>query len=303
MSMIDRHLLRYFIAVVDRGNFSAAARHCKVAQPTLSVGIARLEEEIGHRLFERTNRRVVLTPAGARLTAPARRAENAFVDAERAVLDFAPPPTVRIGVMSTLPGAWVGEAIAHAVGSASERVEIVEARAKDLQVLLERDRIDAAIGLRGDGPGRTLWTEDYKLALSASHQLAGRTSLRAEEISSETMFVRRSCEALPAISRHFTGRGIRPFMAARTDNDDRAIAYVKAGLGVTMMPACFATNGVSMVALAGFDVTRTIGVTLGAARGNLIDDCDALRRLMNALSRLAGAAGGACRTLGAGAFA
>ena len=65
--MIERYLLRYFLAVVDQGNFSRAAAHCLVSQPTLSVGIAKLEQAVGAPLFLRSNQRVELTEAGSRL--------------------------------------------------------------------------------------------------------------------------------------------------------------------------------------------------------------------------------------------
>ena len=47
--MIDRYLLRYFLAVIDHGNFSKAAVQCNVSQPTLSVGIAKLERLLNER--------------------------------------------------------------------------------------------------------------------------------------------------------------------------------------------------------------------------------------------------------------
>jgi DNA-binding transcriptional LysR family regulator len=50
--MIDRYLLRYFLAVIDCGSFSKAARQVNVAQPTLSVGIGKLERLLGARLFQ-----------------------------------------------------------------------------------------------------------------------------------------------------------------------------------------------------------------------------------------------------------
>lgn len=283
--MIDRHLLRYFLAVVDQGNFSAAARHCRVAQPTLSVGIARLEHLLGRPLFKRTNRRVELTAAGARLVAPARRVEAEFSEAERAALDDAPISTIRIGIMSTLPGAWIEDAIAAACSVRSERVEIVDARAKEIPALLERGRIDAGIGLRSVDhlPGTDLWTEGYAFALPEAHQLAGRRSLRAEEVAAETMFVRRDCEVLADVSRHFTSRGIRPFMSARTCNEDRAISYVRSGLGITMMPVCFAADRVSLIPLAGFGQVRTVGVMLHPGKPDLLDRSAALPALATAL--------------------
>ena len=74
--MIERYLLRYFLAVVDQGNFSRAAAHCLVSQPTLSVGIAKLEQAVGAPLFLRSNQRVELTEAGSRLLSHARRIER-----------------------------------------------------------------------------------------------------------------------------------------------------------------------------------------------------------------------------------
>jgi LysR family transcriptional regulator, hydrogen peroxide-inducible genes activator len=61
---MEMHQLRYFVAVARSGNFSRAADECHVAQPSLSQQILKLEDEVGERLFERTRRRAILTPAG-----------------------------------------------------------------------------------------------------------------------------------------------------------------------------------------------------------------------------------------------
>ena len=261
--MIDRYLLRYFLAVVDHGNFSRAALHCRVSQPTLSVGIAKLEALLDRPLFNRTNRRVELTAAGARFATHARRIEAEFAEAERAVSDDAPSRLVRLGIVSTLPSAWIESAILAAGGTAvAERLEIVEGRSRDLHARLERGRIDAILGpvLDEARDAEILFDEAYALALPADHPLAAQEVASAEDVGGETMIVRRHCEALPEISRHFTTRGIRPFMAARTANDDRAVAYVRAGLGITVMPRCFASPGIAMLGLAGFHTRRRIGL-------------------------------------------
>jgi LysR family transcriptional regulator, hydrogen peroxide-inducible genes activator len=62
---MEMHQLRYFVAVARTGTFSRAAGECRVAQPSLSQQIQKLESEVGDRLFERTRRRAILTPAGA----------------------------------------------------------------------------------------------------------------------------------------------------------------------------------------------------------------------------------------------
>lgn len=65
---------RYIVALAQEGSFSRAAARCFVSQPTLSVAIARLEDELGVRLFERGKGFVSPTAVGLRVVAQARRA-------------------------------------------------------------------------------------------------------------------------------------------------------------------------------------------------------------------------------------
>ncbi len=265
--MIDRYLLRYFLAVIDQGNFSRAAQHCRVTQPTLSVGIAKLEGLLDRALFHRSNRRVELTAAGTRFAVHARRIEAEFAAAERAVAAAAPARVVRLGIVPTLPSARIGAALLAARRSdPAARLEIVEGRARDLRPRLDRDAIDLLLGeIEDDAAAILLFEEAYALAMAADHPLAARDAVTAEAVAGEAMIVRRQCEALPDISRFFTARGVRPFMAARTVNDDRALAYVRAGLGITVMPRCFAGPGIAMPALTGFTRTRRLGLIAGPA--------------------------------------
>lgn len=259
--MIDRYLLRYFLAVVDHGTFSKAAIACRVTQPTLSVGIARLETLLDRRLFLRSNRRVEITVAGTRLAEHARHIEAEFIAAERAAQEDSGTKLIRIGVVSTLPATLIEKAVAAAMGvSTAGRLEIIEGRLRELTLKLHGGRIDVILGpLAAPREAGALFTERYAVALSTNHRLADRDQVTAEELAGEAMIVRRSCEALPQISQFFTKRGVRPFMAARTVNDERVSAYIRAGLGVTVMPRCFACDGIAMPTLSGFNVTRTIG--------------------------------------------
>lgn len=268
--MIDRYLLRYFLAVADQGNFSRAAGQCHVSQPTLSVGIAKLERELGERLFDRSNRRVALTAAGARLIVHAQRIEAEFLQAERPAPLARARPLLRIGTLVSLPVDWVAEAVRrHCAQAGAERLEVVAGREADLLAKLERGRIDAALTILrgGHGPAEPIFTEGYALALPQDHPLAGRAALTAEEVADNVMIVRRHCEALGETSRHFTTRGVRPFIAARTGDDGRALAFVQAGLGITVMPDCFRTAGVARPRLIGFEARREIGMIAGPAAG------------------------------------
>src|SRR6185437_10847526 len=72
---MEIHQLRYFCAIVETGSFSRAAERCRIAQPSLSQQVLKLEEELGARLFDRLGRSVRLTEAG-----------NAFLPHARAML-------------------------------------------------------------------------------------------------------------------------------------------------------------------------------------------------------------------------
>ena len=67
--------LRAFHLVADAGGYSPAARAARVSQPTLSVAVKKLEEELGVQLFERGPTEVTVTPAGGRVVEQGRHDE------------------------------------------------------------------------------------------------------------------------------------------------------------------------------------------------------------------------------------
>src|SRR2546430_16243755 len=82
---MEIHQLRYFVAVADEGNFSRAAAKVRVAQPSLSQQIQKLEADIGQPLFDRLPRSVVLTEAGVCFIDYARQILASIGDARRCV--------------------------------------------------------------------------------------------------------------------------------------------------------------------------------------------------------------------------
>src|ERR1700752_1863828 len=65
--------LEYVVAIADRGSFVRAAEHCRVAQPSLSAQVRKLESWLGIAIFERTTRRVIVTAEGKSFIEQARR--------------------------------------------------------------------------------------------------------------------------------------------------------------------------------------------------------------------------------------
>jgi len=297
-SMIDRYLVRYFLAVVDHGNFSKAAAAANVSQPTLSVGIAKLERLLGRALFVRTNRRVEMTEAAARFVGHARRIESEFSLAHQAVNDAKVRRTFRLGVLTSIPSAWLAQFATRLAESArGELLELVEGRESELLDGLGRSRLDAALTIMPTGDGRfvgeRLLTEGYALAISDRHPLANEEEIEPEALAADAMIVRRHCEALSETSRHFTSHGVRPFLAFRTINDERALALVQAGLGITVMPDGFTAPGVRRPRLVGFNITRSIGLlhahrsdrNVGLGEAALVAITETLERLTSRKAR------------------
>jgi DNA-binding transcriptional LysR family regulator len=286
--MIDRYLLRYFLAVIDYGNFSKAAAQCHVSQPTLSVGIAKLEQGLGRPLFRRTNRRVELTEAGVRFAVHARRIESEFNAAEQDLGAAGATKAFRLGVLTSIPTCWI-EALAARLSPdlAQAPVAFVEGRERDLLERLSRGRIDAALTIIRPDDARfdseVLRSESYGLALPSGHALARMPVIAAEALADSVMIVRRHCEVLAETSRHFTARGVRPFFTAKTTDDNRALALVRAGFGVTVMPECFIAEGVVRPRLAGFDLVRNLGVLYGDRRNELVH-CPAIEAVRQVIS-------------------
>ena len=274
--MTERYLLRYFLAVVDSGNFSHAASATHVTQPTLSAGIAKLEEQMGVSLFHRNNRRVHLTEAGTRLLPYARRIESQFNQSLDAVRQIEPVRLLRIGILNTISINLISSAAEQMLKSdPSLRVEFVDGSERELTSKLAQGRVDLALTLVNRGGDRfeekPLFEEGYVAALPVSDPLAGRPTLNAEELAASVMIVRRQCEALSETSRYFTERGVRPFFAYRSSQDERVMSMIAAGLGMTIVPESYFHKGVTQAKLNGFNVKRTIGFVLSSSTNSAFD--------------------------------
>lgn len=264
--MISRTHIRQFLAVVDTGSFTRAADRINVSQPTLSAGIAELERQLDTRLFIREKRRILLTEAANRLLPLARSIERDFRLAEaRAMRAPAPRRPIRLGVLLSIPTARLEGAISAYAGE--DPLELVEDSERGLARALANGGINLALTIirsdRSATDATLLFEEPYRLALPQGHPLAGETEIAPEALAGETMMVRRSCELLQETSQFFTERGIRPPFSLRSANDDRVMAMVRAGLGITVAPESLGEPGIAMPLLAGLDYRRTIGLVYG----------------------------------------
>lgn len=283
--MLKRTHVRQFLALVEAGSFTRAAERLAITQPTLSAGIAELERLVGSPLFLRERRAVRLTEAGNRLLPSARAIEREFRSAESAARGAtAPTQPLRLGVLTSLPGALVTAIAAHC--AAEHPLALTEGSDIDLRRRLAEHQLDAAMTLlRGGENAEALIEEDYAMILPAQHRLAGRAMLEPEELADEVMIARRSCEILGETSRYFTAHGIRPRFLLRSHNDERCLSLVAAGCGVTTGPRSLAVAGTTAVPLRGYGFVRRVGIvtTQGLDESRTKQVADAVRDTLAAL--------------------
>ena len=183
MSLELKHL-RYFVAVAEDLNFTAAARRLYVSQQALSRIIQQLERSLGVKLFDRTTRSVALTQAGEAMLAAARRstaaAEDAFHAAQRAARGELPRALwVDISSGSLQTGAVLLRYLReHHPALAVHQVE--EGVPRGL-VALRDGRLDVLLGLAASPPAQIdaelIRREPVLLGLAAGHPLAARASV------------------------------------------------------------------------------------------------------------------------------
>jgi DNA-binding transcriptional LysR family regulator len=240
-----RHL-RYFVAVAEELHFSRAAVRLHMAQPPLSQQIRQLEQELGVLLFNRTKRRVELTPAGRAFLQEVRRllaqTERAVAIAQRAArgeigqLAIGYVPSADLDILPRVLRVWRAryphvELELHALLPAAQ----VEAlRQGIIQIGFLRLPVDDS-GLRVESIQR----EPLVAALPQRHRLARGTRVRLADLAGETLILFPRDHApgyydvfISACRRAgFTPRLLHP------GNMQTNLALVSAGLGVTLMPA------------------------------------------------------------------
>src|SRR5918992_788406 len=189
---LDPRLLRPFVALADELHFGRAAARLHVTQPALSQQIARLERQLGVKLFARTRSRVELTEAGAAMLAPARTAVEAAAAAEEVARSHARGEggELRLGLS---PGAhYLAQALLAEFARRRPKVR-VRARQDNSGVLAEQvasGRLELALGVCTEPVDgivcERLRDEPAVLAVAGDHALAGRDEGGLPHLAAQT---------------------------------------------------------------------------------------------------------------------
>jgi DNA-binding transcriptional LysR family regulator len=260
--MIDRvelQQMRYVVAVAETNNFTRAAQRCLVVQSALSHQIARLEHELGARLFERTSRRVRLTAAGAAFLPVARQCLDA---AERAAAEVAATIGEVRGhlALGTIPSVAAVD-VPVVVKEFHQRhpkvrVSVDVGASNELTEQVRQGQLEVAfLGIpdtaRPHGVvARELATERLVAVVSPDHHLAGEDSIDLRSLSEEVFVDLPAKTAGRAQSDlAFTAVGLTRQVAFEVTNADYLARLVAAGLGVAMLPPSYVETLAGLVAI------------------------------------------------------
>jgi LysR family hydrogen peroxide-inducible transcriptional activator len=242
--------LKYIVAVARARHFGHAAEACFVAQPTLSVAIKKLEDELGVTLFERGGSEVSVTPIGAQIVAQAERVlEQTAAIKELAKQNKDPlAGPLRLGVIYTIAPYLLPPLVKTMVDTVPQMPLILQENfTTKLIEQLRQGELDAAImALPLPEHGlmiQPLYDEPFVVAVPQHHPWAARSEIHAEDLKKETMlllgnghcFRDQVLEVCPEMARFSAGgNGMQRTFEGSSLETIRHM--VSSGIGLTVLP-------------------------------------------------------------------
>ncbi|MEO8005718.1 MAG: hydrogen peroxide-inducible genes activator [Betaproteobacteria bacterium] len=242
--------LRYVVAVAREKHFGRAAQACFVSQPTLSVAIRKLEEELGVVLFERGPGEITLTPVGTRIVEQAKRVVEE-VTAIREIAAQGQDPLnepLRLGAIYTIAPYLLPHLVKQLRKRAPKMPLLIEENYTSR--LLERLRagdVDAIlIALPVDTTGLTiqaLYDETFQVAVPAGHEWEKRKRISAADLAKQPLlllgtghcFRDHVLNACPALKRRTASSGTLQ-QTVEGSSLETIRHMVASGVGITVLP-------------------------------------------------------------------
>lgn len=247
LSNVTLTQLRYLVAVDRYRSFRAAAEHCHVSQPALSMQIGKLEEMLGLTLFDRSRQPVVPTERGAAVVSQAR---NVLRETERLgalVRDTdAIAGRYRLGVLPSLAPTLVPLFLPEFTRRYPDVELIVEEVQTDPMIRkLQDDALDGGIAVTPLGvPGlyeRLLFQEPFFVYLSPRHPLRRRARIRQSDLYDEQLWLMPEghCFRTQVLQLCRADRRAQPASGGprcESGSFETLVRLVDAGLGLTILP-------------------------------------------------------------------
>lgn len=242
--------LKYLVAVARERHFGRAAEACFVSQPTLSVAIRKLEDELGVTIFERGGSEVGVTGIGQTLVSQAQKVLEESANLKELARRGNDPlaGSLRVGVIHTIGPYLLPKLVPRQISCTPQMPLVLQENfTTKLIELLRQGELDCAMmALPLPETGlmtRPLYDEQFVVVIPASHPWAERTSISAEDLKQQNMlllgtghcFRDQVLEVCPELSRFAAAsEGIqRTFEGSSLETIRHMVA---AGIGITVMP-------------------------------------------------------------------
>jgi LysR family hydrogen peroxide-inducible transcriptional activator len=242
--------LKYIVAVARERHFGRAAEACFVSQPTLSVAIKKLEDELGTLLFERRSNEVTLTPVGERIVVQAQRVLDDAAQIKEIAKQGKDPLNgpLRVGVIYTIGPYLLPVLVRQLIKDAPKMPLLLsENLTVKLIEMVKNGEIDVAIlALPLPETGlviQPVYDEPFMVAIPKGHDWAGRKAIASEDLKKETMlllgtghcFRDQVLEVCPELSRFsVAAEGMQKTFEGSSLETIRQM--VASGVGVTVLP-------------------------------------------------------------------
>jgi len=242
-SIVDIRGLEVFLSVAKHLNYTRAGEELNLSQPSVSIRIKQLENELGMKLFEQLGKKVALTDAGLLLVSHARRVIAAIEDAKQALeeLQGLERGSLRIGA-STTPGMYL---IPQIIARFKERYPKIEVHLgiKDTKRVEEgviRNEFDFGfVGghLVGDEVDVVAWiTDQLVLVVGPKHPLAKKKSIKVADLRKEKFILRELGSATRStIASHLQRSNLAAHTVMELENPESVKKAVQSGLGIAFI--------------------------------------------------------------------
>ncbi len=238
--------LEYVVAVAEEEHFGRASERCNVSQPALSGQIKKLEEQLGVILFERTNRRVAVTPIGIDVVEKAKRLLLIADEIKVSAAAYADPLAgrLRLGTIPTI-GPYLLPNILKPLKLALPKVQLT--LCEDQTAILERrlcsGDIDAAItatDVAQNGLSEIpLYNEPFRVALPDGHELEAQKEIDVTRIDTSELLLLKDGHCLSdqvaklcGLARKSNAHGVD----TQASSLETIVGLVAAGAGITFLP-------------------------------------------------------------------
>ena len=267
---MEWHQLEYFKTVARMQHVTHAAKGLSISQPALSRSIAKLEEELGFPLFDRSGKGIVLNRYGQIFLQHVERGMQEITVGKQVIQDLLHPDhgSVSLSFLHSLGSNLVPGLISKFLTNHPDiQFKLYQNATKFLLDQLDAGEIDlclcSPVGTREKIEWQPLFAEELFVIVPAEHRLAKRSAIELNEIKDEPVVTFKQDYGLRILAdQFFKEAGLSPFITFEGEEIITVAGLVEAKLGVALIPHVFGLDktNISFLPISKPKCQRTIGM-------------------------------------------